>query len=379
MISDKTKFAPANRASASEVEADYEILNNTEWIKSFLNTMPEVVAILNPERQIIFGNDELMKLLEIADLKNLIGKRPGEALKCVNSSVMEAGCGTCEKCRYCGAVNSILESQITSSKVTKDCRITTEENGIHEFLDLKVTTAPFSFNDNLYYILSIEDISDRNRRAILERLFFHDILNIVGSLKGISDLLIRSSNDANTCEKYIGIVNDLSKELLEEILAQRVMVFAEQGDLQPTIVSINTLEILNDSVNYLSHHKVSLEKTIEVDLLASSLTIQSDPMLLKRVIINMLKNALEATPKAGKVNLGCRHVDSFIYFTITNPGFIPIEVQSQIFQRSFSTKGKGRGLGTYSIKLLTERYLNGSVGFTSSIQGGTEFFVNIPL
>jgi nitrogen-specific signal transduction histidine kinase len=377
MINETTKFAPAQRANSSEIEEDYKILNNTEWIKSFLNTMPEVVAILNPERQIIFGNDELMKLLDISDLKNLIGKRPGEALKCINSSVMEAGCGTCEKCRYCGAVNSILESQITSSKVTKDCRITTEENGIHEFLDLKVTTAPFSFNDKLYYILSIEDISDRNRRAILERLFFHDILNIVGSLKGISDLLIRSNNDAVTSEKYIGIVNDLSKELLEEILAQRVMVFAEQGDLQTSFLQVNTLEILNDSVNYLSHHKVSFEKTIVIDLNASSITFQSDPMLLKRVILNMLKNALEATPQAGKVSLSCCQVDSFIYFSIKNPGLIPAEVQSQIFQRSFSTKGKGRGLGTYSIKLLTERYLNGSVGFTSSIERGTEFFVKI--
>jgi nitrogen-specific signal transduction histidine kinase len=379
MISEITKFASAKRSSASEVEADYDILNNTDWIKSFLNTMPEVVAILNPERQIIFGNDELMKLLEISDLTKLIGKRPGEALKCINSSVMEAGCGTCEKCRYCGAVNSILESQITSSKVTKDCRITTEENGIHEFLDLKVTTAPFSFNDNLYYILSIEDISDRNRRAILERLFFHDILNIVGSLKGISDLLIRSNNDADTSEKYIGIVNDLSKELLEEILAQRVMVFAEQGDLQPLFANVNTIEILKDSVNYLSHHKVSLEKTIEIDLQAISISINSDPMLLKRVILNMLKNALESTPKGGNVNLSCKQIDSVIHFTVRNPGVIPTEVQSQIFQRSFSTKGKGRGLGTYSIKLLTERYLNGSVGFTSTLEDATEFFVKIPI
>lgn len=374
-----TKFAPANRADISHIEADYQVLNNTEWIKSFLNTMPEVVAILNPERQIIFGNDELMKLLEIADLKQLIGKRPGEALKCVNSTVMDAGCGTCEKCRYCGAVNSILESQSTSKKVTKDCRITTEENGVHEFLDLKVTTAPFNFNDKLYYILSIEDISDRNRRAILERLFFHDILNIVGSLNGISDLLIRSKDDEKTCEKYIGIVNDLSKDLLEEILAQRVMVFAEQGELNPSIGPVNTLEILNDSANYLSHHQVSTNKIIEVDLKAYSEIIQSDQMLLKRVVINMLKNALEATQKGGKVILNCRLVDSFVIFSVNNPGIIPLEIQSQIFQRSFSTKGRGRGLGTYSIKLLTERYLNGSVGFTSSIENGTEFFVKIPL
>ena len=38
---------------------------------------------------------------------------------------------------------------------------------------------------------------------------------------------------------------------------------------------------------------------------------------------------------------------------------VPEDVKLQIFQRSFSTKGPGRGLGTYSMKLLTERYLKG--------------------
>jgi K+-sensing histidine kinase KdpD len=374
-----TNFAPANRASTEQLEADYALLSSSEWISSFINTMPEVVAILNPERQIIFGNDELMKLLEITDIRKLIGSRPGEALKCVNSTVMEAGCGTCEKCRYCGAVNSILESQAKSQKITKDCRITTEENGIHEYLDLKVTTAPFKFQGNTYSILSIEDISDKNRRMMLERLFFHDILNIVGSLKGVSDLLIRSDNDNITSGKYIGIVNDLSKELLEEILSQRVMVFAEKGDLEPTLSETNTLDILNDAVSYLSHNKVASNKNILIHEHCFSGIIQTDSMLLKRVVINIIKNALEATSKGGDILLNCVKENNFLLFSVQNPGFIPLNVQAQIFQRSFSTKGIGRGLGTYSIKLLTERYLNGTVGFTSSEELGTTFFVRLPL
>ncbi len=57
---------------------------------------------------------------------------------------------------------------------------------------------------------------------------------------------------------------------------------------------------------------------------------------------------------------------------------MPREVQLQIFQRSFSTKGLGRGLGTYSVRLLTERYLKGSVSFTSSAEFGTTFRVRCP-
>ena len=58
---------------------------------------------------------------------------------------------------------------------------------------------------------------------------------------------------------------------------------------------------------------------------------------------------------------------------------MPREVQLQIFKRSFTTKGLGRGLGTYSVKLLTKKYLKGQVGFTTSPADGTTFHVTLPL
>jgi signal transduction histidine kinase len=64
---------------------------------------------------------------------------------------------------------------------------------------------------------------------------------------------------------------------------------------------------------------------------------------------------------------------------VHNPGFMTRDVQLQVFQRSFSTKGAGRGLGTYSIKLLTERYLKGTVSFTTDPEAGTTFRVRYPL
>ncbi len=66
-------------------------------------------------------------------------------------------------------------------------------------------------------------------------------------------------------------------------------------------------------------------------------------------------------------------------FRIHNPAAIPDEVQLQVFQRSFSTKGTGRGLGTYSAKLITERYLKGRISFTSSTDEGTTFRVAFPV
>jgi sensor histidine kinase regulating citrate/malate metabolism len=64
---------------------------------------------------------------------------------------------------------------------------------------------------------------------------------------------------------------------------------------------------------------------------------------------------------------------------VHNDAPIPREVRLQIFQRAFSTKGPGRGLGTYSMKLLSQRYLGGDVSFTSSEEGGTTFKARYPL
>ena len=68
-----------------------------------------------------------------------------------------------------------------------------------------------------------------------------------------------------------------------------------------------------------------------------------------------------------------------IQFWCNNHGVIPRETQLQIFHRSFSTKGEGRGIGLYSVKLMTERYLKGSVKFTSDDSSGTTFTVTYPL
>ena len=100
---------------------------------------------------------------------------------------------------------------------------------------------------------------------------------------------------------------------------------------------------------------------------------------MRRVLSNMLKNALEATAPGQTVTLNCTERGDSAAFTVHNREVMPADVQLQIFQRSFSTKGEaGRGIGTYSIKLLGEQYLGGKVEFTSREAEGTSFVLTVP-
>jgi signal transduction histidine kinase len=87
----------------------------------------------------------------------------------------------------------------------------------------------------------------------------------------------------------------------------------------------------------------------------------------------MLKNALEASGFGDTITLKCYQKGDEIFFSVNNPLVMPKETQLQLFNRSFSTKGAGRGLGTYSMKLLTEKYLKGKISFVSEEGIGTTF------
>ena len=93
----------------------------------------------------------------------------------------------------------------------------------------------------------------------------------------------------------------------------------------------------------------------------------------------MVKNALEASEPGQTVTLGCNVIGDDVEFWVHNVAAMPEEVQLQVFQRAFSTKGAGRGSGTYSMRLLSQRYLQGDVSFMSSEDEGTTFRVRCPL
>jgi sensor histidine kinase regulating citrate/malate metabolism len=92
----------------------------------------------------------------------------------------------------------------------------------------------------------------------------------------------------------------------------------------------------------------------------------------------MLKNAVEATPEWGEVEIGSNYNNGEVDIWVKNKSFIKQEIQQQIFSRPVSTKGKNRGLGTYSMKLLTEQYLKGKISFETCEVNGTKFMIKLP-
>lgn len=372
----ETQYLPAERASQESIHSDFETFSSFQQVNEIVNALSHIVMVLNKERQMVYGNAELLKATGVKGMEDMLSQRPGEILLCVHANEPTGGCGTSENCRYCGAVNTIKSCMESKTKATGECRISASVDGKDVSYDLEITASPFSYANQDYVIVSLQDISNEKRRKVLERVFFHDIINTAGGLNGFLEFL-QTTDDPDETKEFIKIAGNLGDKLVDEILAQRQLMEAENGELITNLKPANTSIILQEVYHQLQHHQVSSGKTIIITDDTVDHNFITDHILLKRVLVNLLKNALEASAKGQVINVGCKKEGTDgIAFWVNNVNEMPRQVQMQIFQRSFSTKGASRGIGTYSIKLFTEFYLKGKVDFTSNTESGTTFTVH---
>lgn len=365
-----TAFAPAERVSAEDLAKQHALVELAIGDQRFLDAVPEPLVVLNGLRQVTYANAAFLTSIGKKTTADVLGARPGEALHCTHAGGA-GGCGTTAYCQTCGAVTAILESQ-QGQQSQRECRILTDGEG--SALDLQVMASPFEVKGERYTLFAVQDISDQKRRRALERIFFHDILNAAGGLQGLAQLEIDGDND----NEFVEIVHRIATQLVTEIRAQRELTAAENNELVPSPVALRSREVLEEVLGIYAGHEVARGKGLVIGSV-DEVPFISDAGLMRRVLGNMVKNALEASKAGETVTMTCGANAEVIHFAVHNPAVMPPDVRLQIFQRSFSTKGKDRGLGTYSIKLLTERYLGGQVSFESVSGSGTTFCITLPL
>jgi len=375
----ETRFAPPERDSVEEVRLSFSDLNTQLPYDRVLDLIPESAFIVNAKRQLLFANAAARSSLGLK-LSEIIGLRPGEILGCVHAAEMPGGCGTAESCRVCGVVRTLLDAIEGGSKSERECRVTIEKGGRLVSLDVRVTAVPISSEQGPFLLVTFVDISDKKRRELLERLFFHDLINSLSSLQAGMFLISKDLGPAIEGNDFFKRVSSVADVLVDEVVQQKELFALEKGDLLVEFDEVDLPRLARTLFRQVELTPFAKGRVLVLrDELPRDGLVGTDPVLLRRVILNMLKNALEASLEGEEVSLALGQAEGCVLVSVHNPGFIAREHQLQIFQRSFSTKGGGRGIGTYSMRLLTEEYLGGHVSFSSDEVEGTTFTVSLPL
>ncbi|WP_337866204.1 ATP-binding protein [Ignavibacterium sp.] len=373
----KTYFDNPERVSLEEIEVLQKNSLNLSCLQQILEAFPHIALLLNEYRQIVAYNSKAINYFFSKNDSEIFGKRLGEALNCIHSKEMEAGCGTSLFCRECGAAQSIKITTDNRINSVSECRIIVEKQEGEIFLDFRVHTSKITLDRQNLTLFAVEDIQNEKRRQVLERVFFHDVLNTASAIKGIAEVLSQLNN-SEEFDDFVRMLQYSADQLIDEIQAQRNLIYAENGLLKIHFAEISINEILSRAEALYKNHDIAKGKILETEYLLNDIKIKTDSTILVRALSNLVKNALEAIEANQKIKIFSKVSEKELKFIVWNEGVIPDSVQLQIFQRSFSTKAKeGRGIGTYSVKLFIEKYLSGKVEFISNKELQTEFIITL--
>jgi sensor domain CHASE-containing protein/nitrogen-specific signal transduction histidine kinase len=230
--------------------------------------------------------------------------------------------------------------------------------------------------------IEIKESTKQLEQARLERLAVvgqaatmvgHDLRNPLQSITGASYILKeqfkrkldnKSKEAFGIIDKGIGysdnIINDLldfSREIHLELEETNFRLFVQKILLEISIPE--NIQVLNQTQN--------------------ELIIVMDPMKMKRVFSNLIKNAFDAMPQGGTLIINGKIIgrDLEISFTDTGTG-IPLEVLAKIWTPFFTTKSKGLGLGLAICKRIVEAH-EGRIFIESTVGKGTTFKIMLPI
>jgi hypothetical protein len=373
-----TWFAPASRASPEEFQREVGILNRNALVDNLMVLAQGLVAVLNEHRQILAVNNALLTALGLEDIGPLRGLRVGEAVGCVYANQAPGGCGTSKFCRTCAAVCAMVACLKSNQVVETECAIAARREGKPTDFYFQIRCAPVNFDGQRFLLLFLRDISVDQQRVALERVFYHDVSNVIESLLFNSRVLRTLKNQAGL-EALATQIHELTFRLANEVRVQKILSRGP-GHEALTVHEVSVEQVFSNLVKVFQSHPAARGKTLASSTPPPSYPLFTDANLLERVLMNMLINAFEATAEGGEVRFWVEREPKYVTFCVWNDQPIADDAAQRIFQRNFSTKPEnGRGLGTFAMRLLGETYLRGQISFKTSPSDGTQFSFRLPM
>lgn len=202
----------------------------------------------------------------------------------------------------------------------------------------------------------------------------HEIKNPIASIKGAIEILCDGSTPEKDKDEFRQIVGKETQRIDRTL--KDFLEFARPRE--PRFERLNLSDTVKAGVRQIeanaSRVGITLSHSIEPDVY-----VRGDAEKIHQVMLNLLLNAIEASPGGGRIEVGVSREKNGATITVRDHGKgIPDDIADRIFDPFYTTKSSGSGLGLAIVRQIVENH-GGSVGIDESGSGGTTFRVRLPL
>ncbi|WP_169907762.1 PAS domain S-box protein [Priestia abyssalis] len=347
-------------------QSQQEALSLKQQLKLVLDSVGDGIYAMDTERKITLVNPAAARMLGYKS-SELTGSSPGDTFR------------HCYELQFCIPYQTLLDGKIRHVKdedfFRKDgTSFPTEYVCAPIWESGKISGVVVAFKDISERKMAEEYLVKSEKLEMAGQLaagVAHEIRNPLTAIQGFIQLLEEGMSKPeyfSLIESEFERIEDIIGEFLA--LAKPQAVNFKKNDvrllLEQTIQLMSTQAIMQG---------MEIVSFIDPDLPA----IQCDKHQLKQVFINIIKNAMEATPSKGKLLITCEQTESHLHIMFKDQGVgIPKERLKRLFEPFYSTKEKGTGLGLMiSYKIIEEH--KGSIWFESEEGKGTTVHLLLPL
>lgn len=233
----------------------------------------------------------------------------------------------------------------------------------------------------------LEAMVDKTQRLLKEK----ERLAAIGETASIVGHDLR--NPLQSIANTIFLMNDTLKEMPESEFKRAMASHSERfsknvfymekivsdlqdfsRNLEPSLVEVGLSQVIDDAAaSIIVPSNIAMTKRVPADL-----RIKADPLLMRRMLVNLFSNAIQAMPDGGTLHVSAASEGETVKIAVIDNGVgMSEEVLSRIFRPLFTTKAKGMGMGLAVIKRIVEAH-NGTINVQSRPGEGTTVTISLP-
>jgi signal transduction histidine kinase len=200
----------------------------------------------------------------------------------------------------------------------------------------------------------------------------HELKNPLTALKGLLPLLARDAQDERSRARFDVVTNEVAR--MEETVRGYLSFSRPLDDLQLAPVALGA--VVADVFAVLEGRAANAGVRLERD--GDAPPIEGDAHRLRDAVLNLVTNALDASPAGSRIRVTLGTDGDGVALTIQDHGAgMPADVLARLGRPFFSTKGQGTGLGVVLARASVEQH-GGTLGFVSEVGRGTTATVKLP-